>query len=142
MRVGEELPRPGEDPLLGAAQPVVQVGFGAAVGDPVADPEGPLRSRAGVDALSVADDLGPHERLHPVHPGGPQFERASEAFLGPGPPADPVAGLVDLHPDAAGLQLPGGDEPGEAGSDDGDCAHCCSSFLTVVGVAGPTPGAS
>src|SRR6185503_15439025 len=72
------------------------------------------------DLAPVPGHLGPRVRLHPVHPGAAELKVVTEPAVGPGAPADTVAGLQHEHAEARTAQLARGNEPGEPRTDDND----------------------
>jgi hypothetical protein len=70
------------------------------------------------DLASVPGHLGPRVRLHPVHPGAAELQIVAEPAVGPGAPADTVAGLQHEHPEPRAAQLARGNQPREPGADD------------------------
>src|SRR5690625_7407810 len=86
----------------------------------IADPERALVIGAFDELLAIPSDLGPDERLHPVHPGRAELQRQAHAVLGPSPPADPVAGFENLDGHTGGLQRPSGNATSAAWPADGN----------------------
>ena len=132
--VREELARAFEDLLHGAVDCRFEVRLGTVFDRTTRDPIGVITEWAGVNALVVPRDLGPHVRLHPVHPGRTEFEGATHAFFGPRSSADPLPGFDDFHVYAGHLQFASGDQAGETGPDNYDMgiAHGNSSSKGVI----------